>query len=95
MYDYAKIYQSLAGYEEIVRGRRVREEYRRQMMATLLAHVKGIHGEERCTFLPALALSLILSMIPLHLHSPSDRARVPAFLRLARHISLCSSMSVV
>ena len=65
-YDYAKIYQSLMGYDEILLDKFVDTNYK----SSLLNHFEDLitmkYGEERTNLIKSLTASLLFSLIPLH-----------------------------
>ena len=61
-YDFAKVYQSLVGYDEIILGINVSNEYRRQ----LLDHFEQLISPETKKYMPILTASLLFTLIPLH-----------------------------
>ena len=65
-YDYAKIYQSLMGYDEILLDKFVDTDYK----SSLLNHFEDLitmkYGEERTNLIKSLTASLLFSLIPLH-----------------------------
>jgi capsule biosynthesis phosphatase len=78
MYDYAKIYQSLIGYDEILLGRSVGDGYRRRLLDVFEDHIHNALPEGALSEVQTLTASLLFSLIPLHIES-----RRPHFLRLA------------
>ncbi len=66
MYDYAKFYQSLIGYDEILDDRNVSISYKTH----LISHFKNIFikkfNEEYWEYLQYITASLLFSLIPLH-----------------------------
>ena len=83
-YDYAKVYQSLMGYDEVLMGTRIRPEYRSAFVRALEEHVTRAYGEERWRYVRQLTIVLLLSILPLHSEEP-NRLK---FLQLASHIEL-------
>ena len=61
-YDYAKIYQSLIGYDEILLKKNIDEEYREHFMQEFKKYL----GNERYIEIKNLTNSLLFSLIPLH-----------------------------
>ena len=85
LYDYAKVYQSLAGYDEILEGTQVASEYRAAMMETLCERVAEVLSPEHVVAMKHAAALLLLSLLPLH-----PKELWPAFVRLAQHILVVS-----
>lgn len=66
LYDWAKVYQSLIGYDEILLERNVSDEYRKKMVEILKNYVLEIFGEEGWSTLKIITQSLLFSLLPLH-----------------------------
>lgn len=81
LYDYAKLYQSLSGYEEILEGTQVPMKYRAEMMAVLCEHVADVLSAEHVVAMKHAAALLLLSLLPLH-----ARELRPAFVSLVQHL---------
>jgi aminoglycoside phosphotransferase len=84
LYDYAKVYQSLCGYDEVLSDTAtVDQAYRSSLQAVFWEHfharVPG--GEKARANLLVVTKSLILSLIPLH-----DAHRAQSFFRLLDNI---------
>ncbi|KAI8110019.1 hypothetical protein M9434_001295 [Picochlorum sp. BPE23] len=65
-YDYAKILQSLVGYDEILLNRTVDECYRKIILQTFEGYVTEIFGEIVLNHIRMITKSLLLSLLPLH-----------------------------
>lgn len=65
-YDYAKIYQSITGYEEILGGKRVSNEYRDRIKNVFHRIVTNKYGEEYMEYIKVITCSLYMSLLPLH-----------------------------
>jgi hypothetical protein len=65
-YDFAKIFQSLSGYDEVLLDRRVSSAYRERMLATFEEEITTAHGAEAMANVRLLAASLFFTLIPLH-----------------------------
>jgi capsule biosynthesis phosphatase len=65
-YDYAKVYQSLVGYDEILLDRQVRTAYRDGLLAAFSEEVRRVQGESAMDTVRLLAASLFFTLIPLH-----------------------------
>lgn len=61
MYDFAKVYQSLVGYDEILMNTRVSDAYRQRMLKILENHLG-----DRLPHIRMITSSLLFSLIPLH-----------------------------
>ena len=61
MYDWAKVYQSLCGYDHILQGRKPTSYLKK-----IRRHFEQRMGPEVMEMLPALTSSLLFSLIPLH-----------------------------
>jgi capsule biosynthesis phosphatase len=65
-YDYAKVYQSLIGYDEVMQNKSVSDEYRESLTDCLFAFIKKEYGKERVEHIKVIANSLLFTLIPLH-----------------------------
>jgi capsule biosynthesis phosphatase len=65
-YDYAKVYQSLLGYDEVMQSKSVSHEFRETFVSCLFDHVKKEHGDEYVGYIKTITNSLLFSLIPLH-----------------------------
>lgn len=66
LYDYAKIYQSIFGYDELLLDRYVNNGYRSQLLNILIAHIESKWGSKSVKFVRIIASSLLFTLIPLH-----------------------------
>lgn len=66
LYDWAKIYQSLIGYEEILGGVILDNEYKNKLIEHFLNKFTAIYGNEYIVWLQVITKSLLFSLIPLH-----------------------------
>jgi capsule biosynthesis phosphatase len=66
LYDYAKIYQSIIGYDEIINKQFVNDKYRNQFKDRLFKEIIKHYGHEAINDLKNITKSLLLSLIPLH-----------------------------
>ena len=67
LYDYAKVYQSLIGYDEILLGVRVSDTYRQRMLRVFHSH---LHAQFKSVI--AITSSLLFTLIPLHTQHHSE-----------------------
>lgn len=63
LYDIAKIYQSLVGYDEILLDKKVKVSYKTNM----IKHFESKFTDDELTKIKTITVSLLYSMIPLHL----------------------------
>ena len=61
-YDYAKIYQSLIGYDEILLDKEIKESYKNKM----INHFNSKFSNEDLQKIKNITKSLLVSLIPLH-----------------------------
>jgi len=62
LYDYAKIYQSIIGYDEILMDKRMKVSYKE----TIKQHFENKFSNEVLNKIKIITMSLIFSLIPLH-----------------------------
>lgn len=72
-YDYAKVFQSLSGYDEIMLDRRVNNGYRDAMLGAFAEEVVRMHGESVMNHVRLLTASLFFTLIPLHDNEKCER----------------------
>jgi capsule biosynthesis phosphatase len=65
-YDYAKIYQSLIGYDEILLDKIVSNEYKKIKLGIFENYIKENFGEECIKQIKMITNSLLFTLIPLH-----------------------------
>jgi capsule biosynthesis phosphatase len=73
LYDYAKIYQSLIGYDEILMDKKIKKSYKDMMLKYFKTQV-GDNFEK----IKIITKSLILSLVPLH----NDVDKIKKYLKL-------------
>jgi dTDP-glucose pyrophosphorylase len=66
-YDYAKIYQSLIGYDNILSGKKMNHNF----SSPLIHHFEKRFSKKDMDKISIITASLLFSLIPLHLESPS------------------------
>jgi tRNA A-37 threonylcarbamoyl transferase component Bud32 len=66
MYDYAKIYQSLLGYDEILDNKYVSIEYKNKFLNYFEERFLNIYTENDFYYLKIITASLLFTLIPLH-----------------------------
>jgi fructosamine-3-kinase len=66
LYDWAKMYQSLIGYDEIHEGKHVSHDYKLRMINIFYEQFVQFYGEKDWTHLKTITKSLLFSLIPLH-----------------------------
>jgi capsule biosynthesis phosphatase len=84
LYDYAKVYQSLIGYDEILCGKTVSNEYREKMLRVFVENIRDKYfddeyedNQNRCmNFMKRVVMitnSLLFTLIPLHDNENCDK----------------------
>lgn len=76
-YDYAKIYQSLLGYDEILLGKMVSGRYKSSLIKVFNEFIIELYGIEKLKKIAILSDSLIFTLIPLH-----DNEKCKDYLKL-------------
>jgi hypothetical protein len=71
--DYAEVFQSLSGYDEIMLDRRVNNGYRDTMLGAFAEEVIRMHGESVMDCIRLLTASLLFTLIPLHDNEKCER----------------------
>ncbi|QKF93892.1 nucleotidyl transferase [Fadolivirus algeromassiliense] len=72
-YDYAKIYQSLLGYDEILLDKYVQLPYKTQLLTIFENHIVSIYGKETLENIKMITASLLFTLIPLHNNDKCDK----------------------
>jgi thiamine kinase-like enzyme len=62
LYDYAKMYQSLVGYDEILLDKEIKQSYKTKM----ISHFESNFSENEISIIKKITKSLLVSLIPLH-----------------------------
>jgi len=65
-YDYAKIYQSLIGYDEILLDKIVSNEYREKMINILFLYIIENYDKSYINIIKNITNSLLFTLLPLH-----------------------------
>lgn len=65
-YDYAKMYQSILGYDEIITNTYVSDTYRKSLLDTFHNFINDNFGEDTIPLIKMITNSLFFSLIPLH-----------------------------
>ena len=71
LYDWAKIYQSLIGYDSILLEKAQGSDYQRKMIGVFKDYFISLYSPEDFAMLEVITYSLIFSLLPLH--KDSDR----------------------
>lgn len=77
-YDYAKIYQSLIGYDEILLDKEIKESYKNKM----IEHFNSKFEKTELTIIKKITKTLLFSLIPLH----NDESKFKKYINLAKNI---------
>jgi hypothetical protein len=65
-YDYAKIYQSLLGYDEILLDKQISNEYKNKLINIFFNYIIKNYGENYVKIIKNITNSLLFTLIPLH-----------------------------
>ena len=65
-YDYAKVYQSLIGYDEIMRGVHLNEQYKKTFIEFFEQYIIQKFDIERLKLIKLITKSLLFTLLPLH-----------------------------
>jgi len=65
-YDYAKIYQSLIGYDEIILNKNILNKYRTDLIRVFNKFIETNYGYEYIGYIKMITKSLIFTLVPLH-----------------------------
>ena len=65
-YDWAKLYQSLIGYDEILHNTELNSEYKRKIVSFYEIKFVSLFDDKQLEYLKIITASLLFSLIPLH-----------------------------
>jgi capsule biosynthesis phosphatase len=80
-YDYAKVYQSLVGFEQITSYQKTNDSYVRQKKIYFENYFKIFFGAEKLKNLKLITSSLLISLIPMQ-----DKKKARKFMELSKKI---------
>ena len=66
LYDWAKLYQSLIGYDKILTHKNISERYESNMIKCFKNYFIELYSETHFDFLKTIVKSLLFTLIPLH-----------------------------
>ena len=66
LYDWAKLYQSLIGYDEILEGIYISTVYKKTFINYFMQRFMNKYGDDRWQYLQYITASLLFTLIPLH-----------------------------
>jgi len=66
LYDWAKLYQSLIGYDKILQSKEISPEYETKMILAFEKYFLELFSEEAFGWLKIITKSLLFTLIPLH-----------------------------
>jgi len=66
LYDWAKLYQSLIGYDKILQNKQISISYEEKMLETFVTHFIKLFSKSDFENLKMITKSLLFSLIPLH-----------------------------
>jgi len=69
LYDWAKLYQSLIGYDKILQGKNVSEKYENELLETFKEYFITSYSPEDFENLKMITKSFLFTLIPLHNNS--------------------------
>ncbi len=72
-YDWAKLYQSIIGYDEILEGKYLTVTYKKNLITYFENRFIEEFGEKQMDFLRYITASLLFTLIPLHDNSKCDK----------------------
>ena len=81
LYDYAKIYQSLIGYDEILLDKVINMEYKSKLISVFDNYIKEKYNVSVLNHIKMITNSLLFTLIPLH-----DNSRCVKYYNLIKYI---------
>lgn len=82
MYDYAKVYQSILGYDEILLHKTVTPTYRDSLMRTFEAYIHEHFDRETFPKIKMITKALLFTLLPLH----EQDERISKYYKLSQSI---------
>jgi hypothetical protein len=73
MYDWAKLYQSLNGYDSILQNKTINFQYKNKMIKFFENKFIENYPEEYLIYLKYITASLLFTLIPLHDNDKCDK----------------------
>ena len=81
-YDYAKVYQSIIGYDSILMDKEIDLDYVSRNKKIFEDYIKSNFGEDRMNDIKPITGSLLLSMLPLH----TDNSKCIKYFNLVKQL---------
>lgn len=81
-YDYAKIYQSLIGYDHIMQEKSFNLDYMKSFIDAFEFYITARFGKERMYWIKVITNSLLLSLYPLHEDTPEKQNAYLSLIKL-------------
>jgi len=72
LYDWAKIYQSLIGYDEILMSKKINSTYKKNMIKIFTDYFISKYSNDDFNNLKIITKSLLFTLIPLHNNNKCD-----------------------
>jgi hypothetical protein len=66
LYDWAKLYQSLIGYDEILENKVLISDYKENLIKLYEEKITSLFNKDYLTYIKIITASLLFSLIPLH-----------------------------
>jgi hypothetical protein len=80
-YDYAKVYQSLAGFEQITSYKKTNDSYALEKKIYFENYFKNLFDEKKFNNLKFITASLLISLIPMQ-----DKKNSRKFMELSKKV---------
>lgn len=84
LYDYAKVYQSILGYDEILLQKKVTPKYRDSLMRVFEAHIHEHFDRKTLQKIKMITKALLFALLPLH----EQDGRISKYYTLAQNINI-------
>jgi hypothetical protein len=81
-YDYAKIYQSLIGYDEILLDKKVDKKYKNELIQVFEEYIGCKFGKDRMKWIEIITISLLFTLIPLHSDINKNKKYYELFIQI-------------
>jgi hypothetical protein len=81
MYDWAKLYQSIIGYDKILQNKNISSDYQKSMTDAFENHLIKLNPDIELEYVKLITKSLLFSLVPLH-----DNLKCADYLNLLQNI---------
>lgn len=85
-YDWAKLYQSLIGYDEILENINLNINYKESLINIYEKKIINLFGRNQLKYIKIITASLLFSLIPLHYNEKNEKEKCNKYYSLMKNI---------